>query len=104
MLKHVEYVRHGLTEPIMTVYIYKKVEDGKIVSAFRIMLYKRKIITIYEDDRLEGGEISDITDGGVENVLNLIKKYYDDRIDDLIIYGEKIQVDKLLDELENYVD
>lgn len=104
MLKHVEYVRHGITEPIMTVYVYKKIEDGKIVAAFRIMLYKKKIITVYEDDKLSGGEISDMLDGDTSTIMNLIKKYYDDRIDDLIIYGEKTQVDKLLEELENYVE
>lgn len=101
MLKHVEYMRHGLTEPLMTVFIYKKVEDGKIISAFRIMLYKKKIITIYEDDRLEGGDVTEVLDGGIENVITIIKKYYDERTDDLIVYGEKNQVDRLLDELEN---
>ncbi|ARM76038.1 hypothetical protein [Acidianus manzaensis] len=99
MLKHIEYIRHGLTEPKMTVYIYKKVEDGKIVSAFRIMLYKDKVITVYEDDKLSGGEVSDMLEGKIDNVLSLIKKYYDENIDDLIIYGEQSEVDKLLDNL-----
>ncbi|AWR97392.1 hypothetical protein DFR86_07405 [Acidianus sulfidivorans JP7] len=99
MLKYVEYTRHGITEPKMTVYIYKKVEDGKIVSAFRIMMYKNKVITIYEDDKLDGGDISDLLDGEIESVLTEIKKYYDESTDDLIIYGEKDYVDKLLEQL-----
>ncbi|EZQ04728.1 MULTISPECIES: hypothetical protein [Acidianus] len=103
MIKHVEYTRHSLTEPMLLTYIYKKVEDGKIVSAFRIMLYKDTIISVFEDDSLQGGEISDVIRGNIKCFINLIKKYYDENTDDLVIYGEQRYVDELLEEISNVV-
>ncbi|BDC19396.1 hypothetical protein [Acidianus sp. HS-5] len=100
MLKHLEYTRHSMTEPLVTVYLYKKVEDGKIVSAFRIMVYKDTIISIYEDDKLQGGVISDVENGGMDKAYEVVKKYYDDNTDDMIIYGEKDLVDQLLEKFD----
>lgn len=100
MIKQVEYTRHSMTEPLVTVYLYKKVENGKIISAFRIMMYKDGVISIYEDDKLQGGVISDIEKGGVDKAYEIIKKYYDDTNDDMVIYGEKELVDKLLEKFD----
>lgn len=100
MLKHLEYMRHSMTEPLVTVYLYKKVEDGKIISAFRIMMYKDSVISIYEDDKLQGGVISDIENGGVDKAYEIIKKYYDETSDDMVIHGEKDLVDQLLEKFD----
>ncbi len=89
-----------MTEPLVTVYLYKKVEDGKIISAFRIMIYKDSIISIYEDDKLQGGVLADIENGGIDKVYEVVKKYYDDNTDDMIIYGEKDLVDQLLEKFD----
>lgn len=96
MIKHAEYTRHGITEPIMLVMVYKKVEDGKIISAFRFSIYKNMIITVYEDDKLQGGEVIDFDIFNMVNLINKVRKYYDDNIDDLVIFGEKQYVDDFL--------
>jgi hypothetical protein len=101
MIKYAEYTRHSLTEPLLLVYLYKKVEDGKIVSAFRIQMFKNMTISIFEDDKLQGGDVVDILTGSVDNVKKIIDKYYEETIDDLVIYGEQKYVDELLDKLEN---
>ncbi|MDT7862182.1 MAG: hypothetical protein RRA45_08210 [Saccharolobus sp.] len=96
MIKHAEYTRHGITEPMLLIMVYKKVEDGKIVSAFRFSVYKNMIITVYEDDKLQGGEVLDFDIYNMTNLINKIRKYYDDAIDDLVIFGEKQYVDEFL--------
>ncbi|BBD72011.1 hypothetical protein HS1genome_0400 [Sulfodiicoccus acidiphilus] len=87
MIKHVEWTRHGLTEPQLTVMIYKKVEDGKVVAGYRIMYYRNTILVVYEDDRLSGGEVVDMATASTYKLAELIDKYYD-RGDDLVITGE----------------
>jgi hypothetical protein len=88
MIKHVEWSRHSLTEPPLIVMIYKKVEDGKVVAGYRVMYYRNTILVVYEDDRLPGGELVDMAPSSVQNLINIIDKYYD-RGDDLIIVGEQ---------------
>lgn len=58
-------------------------------------------ISIFEDDKLQGGDVVDILTGSVDNVKKIIDKYYEETIDDLVIYGEQKYVDELLDKLEN---
>ena len=88
-----------MAEPLLNVNIYKKVEDGKIISVFKILVYKNMSITVYETDKLDGGEIVEMVPGNLDSVVKIISKYYDDRIDDLTILGEKKLVDELLDKL-----
>lgn len=96
MIKHAEYTRHGITEPLMLIMLYKKVEDGKVVSAFRFSVYKNMITIVYEDDKLQGGEVLDFDIYNMTNLINKIKKYYDEAIDDIVIFGEKQYVDEFL--------
>ncbi len=100
MIKFAEYVKHSMTEPLLLVYLYKKVEDGKVVAAFRVQMYKNMVIVVYEDDKLEGGEVIDVLPGSVENAVRAIRKYYEENVDDLVIYGEETYVDRLLRGLE----
>ena len=51
MIKYAEYTRHSMTEPLLLVYVYKKVEDGKVISTFRVNVYKNMAVAIYEDDK-----------------------------------------------------
>ncbi|QKQ99166.1 hypothetical protein GWK48_01050 [Metallosphaera tengchongensis] len=101
MLKYSEYVRHGITEPLLLIYVYKKVEDGKVISAFRINVYKNMAVAVYEDDKLQGGEVIDIFPGSLEHILRIIEKYYQKDVDDLVVFGEKSYVDPLLDRLDD---
>jgi hypothetical protein len=54
VLKYVEYTHHSLCEPLLTVNVYKKVEDGKVVALLKTMLYKNRGVVIYETDKLTG--------------------------------------------------
>lgn len=99
MLKYAQYTRHGMTEPIMNITIFKKVEDGKVVAAIKVMVFKNKAIAIYESDKLDGGEILNEFSSNVEDIVKFINNYYDDNIDDLTVFGEKQLVDNFLNEL-----
>jgi len=99
MLKYVEYTRHSMAEPLLSVNIYKKVEDGKVVSVFKVLLYKNMSIAVYETDKLEGGEVIDMLPGKLDSVVKIINKYYDEKTDDLTIFGEQKLVDELLEKL-----
>ncbi|EHP68161.1 MAG: hypothetical protein RXS23_04255 [Metallosphaera yellowstonensis] len=101
MIKYAEYVRHSMTEPILMIYVYKKVEDGKVVSAFRINVYRNMAVAVYEDDKLQGGEVLDVFPGTLDHIVRTVNRYYQKETDDLIIYGEKTLVDSLLDRLED---
>ncbi len=98
-IKYYEWNRHGLTEPLLTVNLFKKVEDGKVVACFRFMYYLNAILVVYEDDRYRGGELMEIVPSNVENLKKVLSKYYDDR-DDLIIIGERSVGEKLLEAIE----
>ena len=99
MLKYVEYTRHSMAEPLLSVNIYKKVEDGKVISVFKVLLYKNMSITIYESDKLEGGEVIEMLPGKLDSIVKIINKYYDEKTDDLTIFGEQKLVDELLEKL-----
>lgn len=90
-----------MTEPILMIYVYKKVEDGKVVSAFRINVYRNMAVAVYEDDKLQGGEVLDVFPGTLDHIVRTVNRYYQKETDDLIIYGEKTLVDSLLDRLED---
>jgi len=64
-----------MTEPLLTVMVYKKVEGGKIVACYRLMYYSNKLISIFETDKLEGGIVDVILDNSMENLSKLIEKY-----------------------------
>ncbi|WP_291764705.1 hypothetical protein [Caldivirga sp. UBA161] len=97
-IKYYEWVRHGITEPLLKVQVYKKVEDGKIVAMYDIMYYSNKLITVYENSTLDGPVIVEENDEvNLANVLKLIRKYYDEANDDLIIRGERYLGEKLIE-------
>ncbi len=97
-IKYYEWVRHGITEPLLKVQIFKKVEDGKVVAMYDIMYYSNKLITAYENSTLDGPVIVEENDeANLANVLKLIKKYYDEANDDLIIRGERYLGEKLIE-------
>ncbi|BFH73702.1 hypothetical protein SJAV_16460 [Sulfurisphaera javensis] len=100
MLKYVEYTRHTMAEPLMTVNIYKKVEDGKVISTFKILVYKNMSITVFETDKLEGGQVIEMTSEKIDSVLKIIYKYYDEKTDDITILGEEKLVDELVEKLK----
>ncbi|MBB5252776.1 hypothetical protein [Sulfurisphaera ohwakuensis] len=100
MLKYVEYTRHSMAEPLATINIYKKVEDGKIISTFKILVYKNMSITVFETDKLEGGQIIEMTSEKIESIIKIINKYYDEKTDDLTILGEERVVDEIIDKLK----
>lgn len=104
MLKHVEYSRHGITEPLAILYIYKKVEDGKVIGALKIQIYRNMAIAVYESDKLEGGEVVDISPIDPQSIVKLISKYYEPTRDDIVIYGEKRILDEILNDLYQYID
>jgi len=101
MLKYVEYTRHSMAEPLLSVNIYKKVEDGKVISVFKILVYKNMSITVFETDKLDGGEVIEMTSEKLDSVVKIINKYYDERVDDITIFGEQKFVDELVDKLNN---
>ena len=95
MLKYYEYTRHSMGEPLATVYVYKKVEDGKVVSLFKAMFFSGwSYVLVHEEDSLRGGEVLGCGKGkeGLDGLL----KFYDPDGDDFIIIGEKDYVDELL--------
>lgn len=96
MIKHLEYYRHGMTEPLATLYIYKKVEDGKIVGTLRISIYRNAVLVVYESDKLEGGEVLDVLPISAENIAKLISKFYEPNRDDIVIIGEKRIIDEVI--------
>ncbi|MUN28439.1 hypothetical protein [Sulfuracidifex metallicus] len=99
MLKYAEYTRHSLTEPLLTVTLYKKVEDGKIVGAFRFLYFKNHIIILYEDDSYSGADVISIETASIGKLAENIKKFYDKDTDDLSIIGEKSILDKAIEEI-----
>lgn len=98
MLKYAEYVRHGLGEPIGVVNVYKKVEDGKVIAILKVVVYKNQSFAIYETDKLEGGEVVEILPNSMTSIIRIIEKYYDPKVDDITVLGEKKFVDDFLEE------
>lgn len=90
-----------MAEPLLSVNIYKKVEDGKVISVFKILVYKNMSITVFETDKLDGGEVIEMTSEKLDSVVKIINKYYDERVDDITIFGEQKFVDELVDKLNN---
>ncbi len=68
-----------------------------MISTFRVNVYKNMAVAIYEDDKLQGGEVVDVFPGTNEHILRVVEKYYQKEIDDLVIFGEKNYVDSFLD-------
>jgi len=85
-----------MTEPLATLYIYKKVEDGKIVGTLRISIYRNVVLVVYESDKLEGGEVLDVLPISAENIAKLISKFYEPNRDDIVIVGEKRIIDEVI--------
>lgn len=98
MLKYVEYTRHGLGEPLGSVNVYKKVEDGKVVAILKVVVYRNQSFAIYETDRLEGGEVVEILPNSISSIMRVVEKYYDPKVDDITVLGEKKFVDDFLEE------
>ncbi|MCY0859074.1 MAG: hypothetical protein OWQ54_01455 [Sulfolobaceae archaeon] len=98
MLKLAQYTRHGMTEPLLNITIFKKVEDGKVIAEIKIMVFKNKAIAVYENDKLDGGEVLSEFSPNVQEIVKFINNYYDDQIDDLTVFGEKQMVDDFLNE------
>lgn len=100
-LKNYEWSRHGLTEPLLTAIVYKKVEDGKNIAAYRFLYYVNKVITIFEDNSYRGGEVIEETnEATIEGLAKEISKFSEDN-DDLIVIGEEKIGLKLLEMLFN---
>ncbi|AAY79792.1 hypothetical protein [Sulfolobus acidocaldarius] len=97
MLKYYEYTRHTLCEPLLTINIYKKVEDGKVIALTRISVYKNTSIVTYETDKLDGAEILELIPTAIDSLIKTIKKYYDSKFDDITVFGERQLVDSFLD-------
>ena len=98
MLKYAEYIRHGLGEPLGNVNVYKKVEDGKVIAILKIVVYRNQSFAIYETDRLEGGEVVEILPNSITSIMRVVEKYYDPKVDDITVLGEKKFVDDFLEE------
>jgi hypothetical protein len=98
MLKYAEYIRHGLGEPLGNVNVYKKVEDGKVIAILKVVVYRNQSFAIYETDKLEGGEVVEILPNSITSIMRVIEKYYDPKIDDITVLGEKKFVDDFLEE------
>jgi len=98
MLKYAEYVRHGLGEPLGNVNVYKKVEDGKVIAILKVVVYRNQSFAIYETDRLEGGEVVEILPNSITSIMRVVEKYYDPKVDDITVLGEKKFVDDFLEE------
>ena len=97
MLKYVEYTRHSLCEPLLTVNVYKKVEDGKVIALLKVMMYKNMGVVIYETDKLDGGELIEVVPNNMESIINIVKKFYDSKSDDITVLGEKNLVDEFIE-------
>ncbi len=87
-LKNYEWTRHGLTEPLVTAILYKKVEDGKNIAAYRFIYYSNKIIVVFEDNGYRGGEVIKEGEPSEESLAKLIAEFSEDN-DDLVIMGEE---------------
>ena len=98
MLKYAEYIRHGLGEPLGNVNVYKKVEDGKVIAILKVVVYRNQSFAIYETDRLEGGEVVEILPNSITSIMSVVEKYYDPKVDDITVLGEKKFVDDFLEE------
>ncbi|MDT7872822.1 MAG: hypothetical protein RXQ78_05950 [Sulfolobaceae archaeon] len=98
MLKYAEYIRHGLGEPLGNVNVYKKVEDGKVIAILKVVVYRNQSFAIYETDRLEGGEVVEILPNSITSIMRVVEKYYDPKVDDITVLGEKKFVDDFLEE------
>ncbi|BBG24346.1 hypothetical protein [Sulfuracidifex tepidarius] len=96
MLKYAEYTRHSLTEPILNVIVYKKVEDGKIIGAFRFLYYKNNIIILYEDDSYKGADLIEVSDASLNKLIESIRRFYDEENDDMSLIGEKALLDEVV--------
>ncbi|MDT7876233.1 MAG: hypothetical protein RXQ80_04010 [Sulfolobaceae archaeon] len=97
MLKYVEYTRHSLCEPLLTVNVYKKVEDGKVIALLKVMIYKNMGIAVYETDKLDGGDLIEVVPYNMESIINVVKKFYDPKSDDITVLGEKNLVDEFIE-------
>ncbi|MFP3202289.1 MAG: hypothetical protein RXR43_08620 [Sulfolobus sp.] len=97
MLKYVEYTRHSLCEPLLTVNVYKKVEDGKVIALLKVMIYKNMGIAVYETDKLDGGDLIEVVPFNMESIINVVKKFYDPKSDDITVLGEKNLVDEFIE-------
>jgi hypothetical protein len=97
VLKYVEYTHHSLCEPLLTVNVYKKVEDGKVVALLKIMLYKNQGVVIYETDKLDGGDLIEVLPNDMDAIINVVRKFYDPKSDDITIFGEKNLVDEFVE-------
>ncbi|MFP3346603.1 MAG: hypothetical protein RXR17_04075 [Sulfolobaceae archaeon] len=98
MLKYAEFIRHGLGEPLGNVNVYKKVEDGKVIAILKVVVYRNQSFAIYETDRLEGGEVVEILPNSITSIMRVVEKYYDPKVDDITVLGEKKFVDDFLEE------
>ncbi len=96
MLKYAEYTRHSLTEPILNVIVYKKVEDGKIIGAFRFLYYKNNIIVLYEDDSYKGADLIEVNEASINKLVENIRRFYDEENDDMSLIGEKALLDEVV--------
>ncbi len=96
MLKYAEYTRHSLTEPLVNIIIYKKVEDGKIIGAFRFLYYRNNLMVLYEDDSYKGADLIEVGNASISGLVESVKRFYDDETDDLSIIGEKALLDEVL--------
>ncbi len=97
MLKYVDYTRHSLCEPLLTVNVYKKVEDGKVIALLKVMIYKNMGIAVYETDKLDGGDLIEVVPYNMESIINVVKKFYDPKSDDITVLGEKNLVDEFIE-------
>lgn len=93
-----------MTEPLASLYVYKKVEDGKIVGTLRVSVYRNMAIAIYESDKLEGGEVIDVTAVNPENIAKLILKFYEPSKDDIVIIGERKVIDEVISNVLSMIE
>lgn len=100
-IKHIEWTRHGLGEPLLAVDLYKKVEDGKVIGCFRLMYLRNGVITLYESDTFKGPEIVDIGPSSLNFIIKQLEKYFEDDRDDIVIRGEREIGEELLRLIEN---
>lgn len=97
-IKYFEWTRHGMTEPLLNVQISKKVEDGKVIAMYKIMYFSNRLIVVYENATLDGPVIVDESgEPNLSEVIKLVKKYYDEATDDLIIRGERYLGERLIE-------
>ncbi|MGC9106117.1 MAG: hypothetical protein ACP5HQ_06850 [Thermoprotei archaeon] len=96
MLKHYEFTRHSMGEPLVTVSLYKKAEGDKVVAVFRLLVFREnQYVVIYEGDELKG---ADLVACGKGDGLTQLLKFYEPERDDLIVSGERERVEAVLEE------